>query len=216
MATLKGLRLITRITGKLVHLTGSEATLSVGAFEYEVFVPEFVRRQLQGSLDQDVSLRTIEYLEGNPQKGGRLTPRLIGFLNDAEKEFFESICSVDGVGVKTALRAMVRPVREVAVAIEEQNVKELTSLPGIGPATAERIVAKLRRKMAKFALMIARDLPPEQAGQQSVVQEAFAALVSLGHSSVDARQKIDAVLEAGKKFKTVEDLLTELYQKERR
>lgn len=207
--------MITRITGRLVHLTGSEATLSVGAFEYEVFVPEFVRRQLQGSLDQEVSLRTIEYLEGNPQKGGRLTPRLIGFLNDAEKEFFESICSVDGVGVKT-LRAMVRPVREVAVAIEEQNVKELTALPGIGPATAERIVAKLRRKMAKFALMVARDLPPEQAGQQSVVQEAFEALVSLGHSAPDARQKIDTVLAAGKKFKTVEDLLTDLYQKERR
>src|SRR5207244_12940061 len=66
-------------------------------------LPEFVRRQLQGSLGQDVSLKTIEYLEGNPQKGGRMTPRLIGFLNDAEREFFEAICSVDGVGVKTAL-----------------------------------------------------------------------------------------------------------------
>lgn len=208
--------MITRITGRLVQLTGSEATLSVGAFEYEVFVPEFVRRQLQGSLHQEVSLRTIEYLEGNPQKGGRLTPRLIGFLSDAEREFFENICSVDGVGVKTALRAMVRPVREVAVAIEEQNVKELTALPGIGAATAERIVAKLRRKMAKFALMVARDLPPEQVGQQSAVQEAYEALISLGHSAIDARHKIDALLASGKKFKSVEDLLTELYQKERR
>jgi Holliday junction DNA helicase RuvA len=208
--------LITRITGRLVQLTGSEATLSVGAFEYEVYVPEFVRRQLQSSLNQEISLRTIEYLEGNPQKGGRLTPRLIGFLSDAEREFFEAICSVDGVGVKTALRAMVRPVREVAVAIEEQNVKELTALPGIGSATAERIVAKLRRKMAKFALMVARDLPPDQAAQQSVVQEAYEALISLGHTASEARQKLDAILVTGKKFKSIEDLLTELYQKERR
>ncbi len=208
--------MITRITGRLVHLTATEATLAVGSFEYEVFVPEFVRRQLQGSIGQDVSLKTIEYLEGNPQKGGRLTPRLIGFLSDTEREFFEQICSVDGVGVKTALRSMVRPVREVAAAIEEQNVKELTALPGIGGATAERIVAKLRRKMAKFALMVARELPPEQQGQQTVMHEAYEALVSLGHSATDARQMLDSLLTGAKKFKSVEELLTELYQKERR
>lgn len=208
--------MITRITGKLTQLTATEATLSVGAFEYEVFVPEFVRRQLQGSLGQEVSLKTIEYLEGNPQKGGRLTPRLIGFLSDAEREFFEHICSVDGVGVKTALRSMVRPVREVATAIEEQNVKELTALPGIGGATAERIVAKLRRKMAKFALMVARDVPPGQEAQSTVVQDAFDALIGLGHSSAEARQKLDVLLAGGKKFKTIEELLTELYQRERR
>ena len=207
--------MITRITGRLVHLTPTVATLSAGSFEYEVFVPEFVRRQLQSSIGQDVSLKTIEYLEGNPQKGGRMTPRLIGFLNDAEREFFDAICSVDGVGVKTALRAMIRPVREVATAIEEQNVKELTALPGIGGATAERIVAKLRRKMAKFALMVARDLPPDQLGHQTVVQDAYEALIGLGHTTTEARQKIDGVLVSGKKFKSVEELLTELYQKER-
>ena len=199
-----------------MHLTATEATLAVGSFEYEVFVPEFVRRQLQGSIGQDVSLKTIEYLEGNPQKGGRLTPRLIGFLSDTEREFFEQICSVDGVGVKTALRSMVRPVREVAAAIEEQNVKELTALPGIGGATAERIVAKLRRKMAKFALMVARELPPEQQGQQTVMHEAYEALISLGHSAADARQMLDSLLTGAKKFKSVEELLTDLYQKERR
>jgi Holliday junction DNA helicase RuvA len=207
---------ITKITGRLMQLSTTAATLAAGAFEYEVFVPEFVRRQIQGSIGQEVSLKTIEYLEGNPQKGGRMTPRLIGFLNDAEREFFEAICSVDGVGVKTALRAMVRPVREVATAIEEQNVKELTALPGIGGATAERIVAKLRRKMAKFALMVARDLPPDQQAQHTVMQDAYEALVGLGHSTAEARQKIDEMLESGKKFKSVEDVLVELYQKERK
>jgi Holliday junction DNA helicase RuvA len=207
--------LITKISGKLLRLSADSLTLEVGAFEYEVLIPEFTRLQLQSQIGHPISLHTIEYLEGNAMQG-RLIPRLVGFFSEIERDFFELFCSVDGVGVKKALRAMVRPVRDVAIAIEEQDVKILATLPGIGPATAERIVAKLRRKMAKFALMIARDLPPEQAGQQSVVQEAFAALVSLGHSAPDARHKIDAVLEAGKKFKSVEDLLTELYQKERR
>src|SRR6478736_4995417 len=149
--------MITRITGRLVALQSDAAIIAAGAFEHEVFIPEFVRRQLQGKIGEEISLRTIEYLEGNPGRGN-LTPRMIGFASDAEREFFDAICSVDGVGVKKALRAMVRPVREVAVAIEEQDLKQLSALPGIGSAMAERIVAKLRRKMAKFALMIQREL----------------------------------------------------------
>ncbi len=50
---------------------------------------------------------------------------------------------------------MTRPVREVAMSIEEQDTKSLSSLPGIGAATAERMIAKLRRKMPKFALIVA-------------------------------------------------------------
>ena len=206
--------MITRITGKLTQLSPTEAALEVGAFEYQVYIPEFVRRQLQPLLNQQVSLRTIEFLEGNPQQG-RMTPRIIGFMNDVEREFFDAFCSVDGVGVKKALRAMVRPVREVAEAIEEQDVKQLSTLPGIGPALAERIVAKLRRKMAKFALLIARDLPPDQATDQDVLQETYAALLTLGHTPTDARQKIEACTGGRQKWKSVEDLLAAIYQQQR-
>src|SRR5580698_5165023 len=167
--------MITKITGKLVRLGDNEAILEVGPLEYEVFVPEFVRRQLQASIGQSVSLRTIQYIEGNPQQG-RLTPRLVGFMNEAEVEFFELICSVDGVGVRKALRAIVRPVREVATAIEEQDIEQLVALPGVGPAVAERIIAKLRRKMARFALMVARECPAAQGTDHDVVQETFEAL----------------------------------------
>lgn len=204
--------MITKITGKLVQLTTTEVSIEAGPFEYQVFIPEFVRRQLQPLIGEKVSLKTIEYLEGNPQSG-RLTPRIIGFMNDAEREFFDAICSVDGVGVKKALRAMVRPVRDVAVAIEEQNVKELSTLPGIGTAMAERIVAKLRRKMTKFALMVSRDLPPDGASLD-IMTEAYEALLSLGHTAVDARQKLDAVTNQGKKkFKSVEEILSEIYSR---
>ena len=208
--------MITKITGKLVALHENEAALEVGAFEYQVFVPEFVRRQLQGSIGELVSLRTIEYLEGNPQQG-RMTPRLVGFMSDAEREFFELVCSVDGVGVKKALRAMVRPVREVATAIEEQDVKQLTTLPGFGAAVAERVVAKLRRKMARFALIVAKDFPDDDSTDRSVLDETYEALVALGHSPSDARDKIEAATEGRKqKFKSSEELIRQIYQNERR
>ncbi len=204
--------MITRITGKLVSLTDVCGYLQIGGFEHEVLLPDLVRRQLQGKIGEEISLRTIEYLEGNPQQG-RLTPRIIGFANDAEKEFFELVCSVDGVGAKKALRAMVRPVREVATAIEERDIKQLSTLPGVGPAVAERIVAKLRRKMAKFALMVSGDVP--DSAVPDVLAEAYEALVSVGHTPQDAMARIEVVKETGKKFKTVEDVLSEIYQRQR-
>lgn len=194
-----------------MRLDSDAAVIAAGAFEYEVFIPEFVRRQLQGSIGEDISLRTIEYLEGNAARGNMI-PRMIGFMSEAEREFFDSICSVDGVGVKKALRAMVRPVRDVAIAIEEQDVKQLSALPGIGGALAERIIAKLRRKMAKFALMVQREMPPELAADHGVYSDAYEALLTLGHSAPEARQKIEQIAAGGKKFKSVEDVLEELYR----
>ncbi|MEN6365387.1 MAG: Holliday junction branch migration protein RuvA [Thermoguttaceae bacterium] len=203
--------MITKITGQLVALHDDGLILKVDAFEYEVLIPECNRRQLQNELGQTVSLHTIEYLEGNPMQG-RMTPRLIGFLSEVEREFFELFCSVDGVGVKKALRAMVRPVKEVATAIEEQDAKGLAALPGIGPAMAERVVAKLRRKVPKFALMVARDEVREAEVESDVVSETYEVLRSLGHSESEARRLLDAALSVKKKYKDVQTLIEAIYQ----
>jgi Holliday junction DNA helicase RuvA len=204
--------LITKITGQLLELDEDTLALGVGAFQYEVLIPEFSRRQLQDKLHEEVRLYTIDYLEGNPMQG-RMTPRLIGFLTEVEREFFELFCSVDGVGVKKALRAMVRPVREVARAIEDQDADTLSSLPGIGPAMADRIIAKLRRKVPKFALMAARDEPTAADVHVSVVDETFEVLRKLGHSESDARRLVDGVLGQKKKFKDVQEMLAAIYEK---
>lgn len=207
--------MITKITGKLLSLAEEELTLEVGPFEYEVRIPEFTRRALQQRLGETISLFTIDYLEGNPMQG-RLTPRLIGFLSEIEREFFELFCSVDGVGVKKALRAMVRPVREVATAIEEQDDKTLSSLPGVGPALAERVVAKLRRKVPKFALLVAREEVSQEIASRDVVSETFDVLRQLGHSESDARRLLDAALGAKKKYPDVQSLLQAIYQQSHR
>jgi Holliday junction DNA helicase RuvA len=203
--------MITKITGKLLLVEGDTATLEVEPFEYEVLIPEFNRRQLQSQLGQRVSLHTLHYMEGNPTHG-RLTPRLVGFLRQAEREFFEMFCSVDGVGMRKALRAMVRPVQDVAVLIEEQDAKGLSGLPGVGAATAERIIAKLRRKMPRFALLVGRDEPAAVDVRRDVVDDTYHALCTLGHSETDARKLLDNVLATKKRFKDVESMLQAIYQ----
>jgi holliday junction DNA helicase RuvA len=203
--------LITKITGQLAELHDDELILKVGAFEYQVLIPEFARRQLQGKIGQEISLHTVEYLEGNSMQG-RLIPRLIGFLSEVEREFFDLFCSVDGVGARKALRAMVRPVKEVATAIEEQDTKALSALPGVGPATAERIIAKLRRKVPKFALMVTREEGREAEVESDVVSETYEVLCRLGHAESEARRLLDAALAVKKKYTDVQGLLQAIYQ----
>jgi Holliday junction DNA helicase RuvA len=205
--------MITKITGTPVAVAADTLTLAVGAFEHELLIPEFVRRFLQDKLGQEISLHTIEYLEGNPMQG-RLIPRLVGFLNAAEREFFLMFCEVDGVGVRKALRAMVRPVQEVATMIEDQDAKGLATLPGIGPATADRIIAKLRRKVPKFALLVARDAPVGDSIERDLLSEAFEILRALGHSESEARRLLDDTV-GRKKFKDVDTLLRAVYEKQR-
>ncbi|MDG2380168.1 MAG: helix-hairpin-helix domain-containing protein [Pirellulaceae bacterium] len=206
------LALITKITGKILRVGDDSLHLAIDAFEYQVLIPEFVRRQLQNRLGEKASLHTIEYLEGNPTQG-RLVPRIVGFQSEVEREFFELFCSVDGVGVRKALRAMVRPVQEVAASIEEQDVKALSALPGIGPATSERIIAKLRRKVPKFALLVSESLAQSGGEAKSdVVSETFEVLRSLGHSETDARRLLDQALKTKKKVKDVEALIQLVYE----
>jgi holliday junction DNA helicase RuvA len=208
--------MISRISGTLTRLNGLDAFVELGGLEYHIYVPDFVRRQLQTKVGQPVSLRTVDYIEGNPQKGGRMVPRLIGFQSEVELEFFELICSVDGVGVKKALNAMVKPVKDVALAIEEQDARLLSALPGIGPAMAERIIAKLRRKMTRFALMVQRETAAEHETTHDVINDGHDALIALGHTPADAREKIEQALRGQGKFKSVDELIQAIYRNERK
>jgi Holliday junction DNA helicase RuvA len=205
--------MITKVTGTPVSVAADTLTLAVGAFEYEILIPEFARRNLQDRIGHEVNLHTVEYLEGNPMQG-RLIPRLVGFLSPIEREFFDMFCEVDGVGVKKALRAMVRPVQEVAAMIEEQDAKGLATLPGIGPATADRIIAKLRRKVPKFALLVARETAgPVAEIERDLLSEAYEVLRVLGHSEVEARRLLDGALDKKTKYKDVDSLLHAVYEK---
>ena len=219
--------MITMVRGIVRSVGEEELTLAVDPCEIEVAIPEMARRQLQGKVGELIALHTLFYIEGN-QMGGKMTPRLVGFLSAIDREFFEIFCSVDGVGVRKALRAMVRPVRETARTIQDQDVKGLATSPGIGEAMAERIVAKLRRKVGKFALIVGADADAQTAlaasaesngqapnAEPDVIRDTFAALISVGHNESQARQAIDRVLTGKKKFKSVADMIDAIYLQQR-
>jgi holliday junction DNA helicase RuvA len=156
--------MITKMTGVLTRVLDDEARVQVGPIEYQVLIPETVRRQLQLRTGREVTFHVTEFLEGNGG-GNRFVPRRIGFLTETELEFFDLFCTVEKIGVKKALRAMSRSVKEIADAVSRQDARWLATLPGIGAQTADQIIISLKRKVTRFALMAAAQQPslPEPA-----------------------------------------------------
>ena len=209
--------MITKMTGILNRVLDDEARLQVGPFEYQVLIPEFVRRQVQTRSGAEVTFHILEYIEGGAN-ASKMIPRRVGFLSETELNFFELFCTVDKIGSKKALKAMGRPIKEIADAIQRQDVKWLTTMPGVGKQTAEQIIATLKNKVTRFAMAA----PAREAGDGvglpavdgSVFEDAYAALLTVGVSPVDARNRLDLAAASGKPFKTVEDVLNVIFRKE--
>jgi holliday junction DNA helicase RuvA len=210
--------MITKITGTLNRVLDEEARLQIGPFEYQVLIPECVRRQIQTRTGAEITFHVLEYIEGN-QNSNRMVPRRIGFIAETELEFFELFCTVDKIGVKKALKAMGRPIKEMADAIQRQDVKWLTTMPGIGKQSAEQIIATLKNKVTKFAMAVVTRESADGSGQVSGIadgsmfEDAYSALLSLGLSPVDARNRLDQVATSGQACKTVEDVLNVVFRK---
>ena len=210
--------MITAITGVLARVLDEEVRLRAGPFEYAVMVPEFVRRQLQTRLGEEVTLHTSHFLDGNPMQG-KVVPRLLGFATESELEFFELFCTVDKVGTRKAIKALVRPIKEIANAIQRQDSKWLTTLPGVGAATAEQIIATLRRKVTRFA-MASEPRPEAEPGEApagtvidgNLFEDAYQALMALGLSPVEARLRLDKVMANGQTFTAVEEIIQAIFK----
>lgn len=207
--------MITKLTGRLVRVLDEDIRIAVGPVEYQVLIPEMVRRQIQLKAGEEVTLHLIEYFEGN-QAGSRFTPRKVGFLTEAELDFFDLFCTVEKIGVKKALKALARPVAEIADAISRQDAKWLATLPGIGAATAEQIVTTLKRKVTKFAFPATGGERPSagpSAVQGQLIEDVYQALLVLGHNPMEARTRLDGLLQSGKSFTSVEEGVKLVYSR---
>jgi Holliday junction DNA helicase RuvA len=136
------------------------------------------------------------------------TPVLIGFQHAAEREFFRKFIEVPDVGPAKAVRALTRPVSEIARWIESEDVKALQQLPGIGVRLSQTIVATLHGKLLQEAL-----LRPESGGTSTAPaapdlrEDAVAALTALQYTAREADQVVVEALRARPELDSLEELL---------
>lgn len=216
--------MISQLTGKIVQAErrkkDSIALLDINGVVYEMFIPsglveeikEKINKAKRENSDGKLTFFTVHYIEGG-MGGGPLTPRLIGFLDPLDRDFFELFTSVSGLGVRTALKAMITPINEIARAIENADELRLDALPEIGLATAKKIIAELKGKMAKFALM--KESKPLTAKSQTEIdlkEEALIVLTQLQYSRMEAERMIEKAFVRNKKIKDAEELIAEVFK----
>jgi Holliday junction DNA helicase RuvA len=207
--------MIAAITGQLVRVAEPYVYVQVGPLLYELLVPaadvEAHRSAVNGA---DVTLHTLMYIEGDPNRGN-LEPRLLGFVRADDKKFFELFTEVKGIGPRKALKALTASVGEIAGAIESRDLRFLSKLDGIGKRTAELIVAQLAGKAGRFAgadaLPAKNRATPASATRFSQAEEdAIALIVSGGERRADAEQLLARAKARNPDLKTTEALWQEM------
>jgi Holliday junction DNA helicase RuvA len=202
--------MIARIEGKLVKVAAESALVQVGDITYEVMLPGYCVSLLSAKVGSDVTLCTMEYYEGT-LGGGNLVPRMVGFLNDNERDFFNKFVSVKGIGIKKGLKALSMPIATIAAAIENGDDKTLMGLPAIGKRTAQQIVAELKGKVTSFAAG-AEALQRPETVFKPFQAEALEILIAWGEKRNESMELIELACKKHPDIRTAEELVPLVYR----
>ncbi len=202
--------MIASIEGKLIKLDSDCCLVQVGAVGYEVMLPGYCVNALSGEVGSDITLCIMEYYEGT-LGGGNLIPRMVGFLNTSERDFFTKYISVKGVGIKKGLRSLSIPIATIAAAIENGDDKLLCSLDGVGKRMAQQIIAELKGKLQTFAVgaELARSM---EAGFKPFQTEALEVLIAWGEKRNEAMELIELASRKHPDINSAEALVPLVYR----
>ena len=189
--------MIAHLSGKLLSKQPNQVIVDVNGVGYEVHVPLSTFYEV-GDVGSLVQLRIYTHVRED-------TIALFGFKSAKEKLMFEQVTSISGIGPKLGITILSgMPVDELVASIRQSNLARLTSIPGIGKKTAERLVVELRDKLAKT-------VPTgEQTAAQSVSQpqeDVISALVNLGYAKPSAEKAVQTVVSTSKTEPAFEELL---------
>jgi Holliday junction DNA helicase RuvA len=202
--------MISALTGELRRIDEDRIHLQCGSILYELLVSASDIPELRARHGETLTLHTIFYIGGDPNRGG-LEPTLIGFLRPEDRKFFNLFTTVKGIGAKTALKALTVPVGEIAMAIESKDSRFLVGLNGVGKRTAELIVAELAGKVRDFATGYGtKAAVPSPHRHPALEEDAILALMAMGERRPDAEHLLDRAKQGNPNLKTTDGLLREM------
>ncbi len=189
--------MISYVRGVLDSKEPEHIIVDVNGMGYEIFVPLSTYQKLP-PVGSQVKLHTHHHIREDAMS-------LYGFLSAEEKEVFELVLTISGIGAKVALSILsFITVNEFRLAVAQSDLKTLTKIPGIGKKTAERMILELKDKIGRIHI----DEKMAKLLEMASTNDAVSALLNLGASQSAAEYAVyraERLLGEGAKL---EDLLS--------
>ncbi|MFC1668055.1 Holliday junction branch migration protein RuvA [Chlamydiota bacterium] len=185
------------IRGILKEKHPTHIVLDTNGIGYEILIPLSTYERLP-EYDQSITILTHLHVRED-------ILQLFGFASKEERELFQMLLSVSGIGPKAALGILSgMSIHDFKRSIVREDIHVLSTLPGIGKKTAARLVLELKEKISEYE----SSLPPEKMDRnEQQFKDALLALISLGYNKSVAYQAIKKGLKEVEKIDSVEALV---------
>ncbi len=173
--------MIALLNGKLVTKTTDSVIVDVGGVGYEVFIPLSTYYKLPEP-ESPVTLRTHTYIKDD-------SIQIYGFLSAEEKEVFQHLLCVSGVGPRLARNILSGiSVEDLVTSITRGDLAKVNSIPGVGAKTAQRLVLELKDKLKAMAARSYKALEPDIT--DTIAGDVVSALINLGYRQPQAESAV--------------------------
>jgi len=201
--------MISYLSGKINRIYDDRLTLLVGGVGYDILIPTYVMNEIKS--EKKKSGNDLDLFISYNQTERQPKPVLVGFIKELDRDFFELFITVEDIGPTAAIKALIRPIGEIARQIEGKDVRSLKQLKGIGERKAEKIIATLKGKVAVYALIPEVELPTEVVEDfRKEVEEVL--IRQLGHKPIEARKMIEEAMKRNSGINSSEELFEEVYK----
>jgi len=172
--------MIYQLTGKLINILSDSVIVDVNGLGYQVIIPSSYQQSLP-TLGETLQLFTYFHVREDQQV-------LFGFLSTQEKEFFNKLTSVSGVGPKVAIKILSeQSIQELTQAIYSNNINTLVSISGVGKKMAERLIIELKDKLD---FVETSQVPQQQPVDNAYLDDLSLALKTLGYTKDETKRLI--------------------------
>ena len=181
--------MIASLRGHVLEKQPNRVVVDVQGVGYEVHVPLSTYYDI-GSAGSEIVLRIYTHVREDALQ-------LYGFLTDLERQMFERLIAVSGIGPKLAVAVLSGlDTRDLVAAVQRADVARLTTIPGVGKKTAERIVLELKDRLSQLDVPAAADATAAESPGERLRADLLSALHNLGYHRPQAEKAVTAALAA--------------------